>query len=287
MKYQRLQEKITQYKSLFKGRGDVFAIRWEKADKSVSGYSPVCLNEWQSGKCIKLNKGKCRDCKNQQYTPLNDFYIEQHIRGYKTYGIYPLLNDNSSYLLAVDFDGANWAKDAVIFIEKCAIYKLPAYLERSQSGNGGHVWLFFKDKYPAHKSRYIAINILKEAKIIDQFDKEDSFDRLFPNQDYQSGKGFGNLIALPLQGKASQHNNTVYLDLENELIPFKNQWSLLQKIEKIQTSALDQLYKGFNQEIKIAKSNARTCLTITIKEQIHISKNNLPKIFIDFFKRKT
>ena len=163
-------EKIIIYENIFKGRDDVFAQRWEKADKSASGYTPVCLNEWKKRICAKLNRGKCRDCENQNYAAINDYYFEQHLQGYKSYGIYPLLDDNTSHFLAADFDGKNWEKDSVRFIHHCRLYQLPAYIERSRSGNGGHVWLFFMDKYPAYKSRNIAVNILKEANIVDQFE---------------------------------------------------------------------------------------------------------------------
>lgn len=173
------QEKLDIYKNLFKGRGDVFAVRWENKDKTKTGYTPVCLNEWQRGVCIKLNKGKCKDCENQKYAPLSESYLEQHLRGLKIYGIYPLLDDNASYFVAADFDKENWQQNAIDFIKKCVKYGLSAYLERSRSGNGGHVWIFFSEKYPAFKSRNIALNILRETKIIDQFDKDDSFDRLF------------------------------------------------------------------------------------------------------------
>jgi superfamily II DNA or RNA helicase len=279
-----LHEKIAIYKNLFKGRDDIFAVYWEKADKSNSGYTPVCLNEWKSGICIKLNKGKCRDCRDQKYATISDFYIEQHLRGHKTYGIYPLLKDNTSYFVAADFDGKKWEKDSAKFIKKCSSYDLPAYAEKSRSGNGGHVWLFFTDKYPAYKSRNIAIDILKEAKIIDQYTKEDSFDRLFPNQDSLSGKGFGNLIALPLQGEARKYNNTVFLDPENGLRPFTEQWDFLQQVEKISLEKLDQLYKKLNKETKSARSKSKISLTITIKGQIYISKENLPTILVDFLK---
>jgi len=278
------QEKITLYKNLFKGRDDVFAVRWEKADKSASGYTPVCLNEWKSGLCIKLNKGKCRDCQNQNYASINDDYLKQHLLGNKTYGIYPLLQDNTSYFLAADFDGENWKSNALRFVQQCALFNLPAYIERSRSGNGGHVWLFFTDTYPAFKSRIIAFNILKEANIIGQFEKEDSFDRLFPNQDFLSGKGFGNLIALPLQGQARKSNNTVFLDPENELEPYQDQWDFLLHIEKIPLDNLDQLYQHLNRDIKTEKGEASTILSIIIKEQIHLGKTNLPKILANFLK---
>ena len=278
------QEKITIYKNLFKGRDDVFAVRWEKADKSASGYTPVCLNEWKSGLCIKLKKEKCRDCQNQKYASISDDHFKQHLLGNKTYGIYPLLQDNTSHFLAADFDGENWKSNALNFVQQCAVYHLPAYIERSRSGNGGHVWLFFTDTYPAFKSRIIAFNILKEANIIGQFDKEDSFDRLFPNQDFLSGKGFGNLIALPLQGQARKSNNTVFLDPENELEPYHDQWIFLLHVEKIPLNKLDQLYQHLTQDTKTETSKASTILSIIIKEQIYLSKTNLSKIIINFLK---
>jgi superfamily II DNA or RNA helicase len=278
------QEKITIYKNLFKGRDDVFAVHWEKADKSASGYTPFCLNEWKSGICIKLKKGKCKDCPNQKYAQLNDYYFKQHLMGYKTLGIYPLLNDNTSYFLAADFDGENWKNDAVAFIRCCNSYDFPAYIEISRSGNGGHVWLFFEDRYLAFKSRNIAFNILREIKIIDQFDKEDSFDRLFPNQDHLSGKGLGNLIALPLQGQSRKLNNTIFLDPANDFAPYSDQWQFLLKIRKIPIEILDQVYQKVNQETVVVSNKTKRDLTITIKEQIYLNKNNLPKIVINFLK---
>lgn len=284
------QEKINIFKNLFYGREDVFAVHWEKADKSVSGYTPACLNEWKAGLCCKLQRQKCKDCPNAKYAGLNDYYISLHLQGQKILGIYPLLESNESYFIAADFDDKNWGKDILKFYNKCQEYDLPVYLERSKSGNGGHAWLFFENKYPAFKSRNIAINILRDAKIIDQFAKEDSFDRLFPNQDEHSGKGFGNLIALPLQGKARENHNTVFLD-SNNLIPFDNQWEFLSKVKKISTAKLDNLYNEFNgaytSNNKITKKLGYSKqLTIIIAEQIYISKANLPRVLINFLREE-
>ena len=282
------QEKIEIFKSIFRGREDIFAVHWEKADKSASGYTPACLNEWRAGLCYKLKRQKCKDCPHADYAGLNNYYIESHLRGQKICGIYPLLEDNHSYFIAADFDGKNWNKDTISFYNKCKEYNLFSYIERSKSGNGGHAWILFEDKYPASKSRNIAINILREAKIIDQFDKEDSFDRLFPNQDEHSGKGFGNLIALPLQGKARENNNTIFLNPEDSMLPFVDQWELLKSITKTSATQLDDLYEKFNGTKKgiVSKkaTNSTKQLIIVIDNLIYISKNNLPRILINFLR---
>ena len=276
------QEKISIYKDLFKGRNDVFASRWEKKDKSASGYTPVCSNEWKPGLCIKLKRGKCRNCTNQAHTPLTNYHIEQHLRGNKAYGIYPLLDDNTSFFLAADFDGKNWQKTIIEYTDKCKSYELPVYIERSRSGNGGHAWWFFETNYSASKSRAIAFRILKNAGIIDQFDKEDSFDRLFPNQDLLSGKGFGNLIALPLQGQSRKQQNTVFLNPANQLMPFKDQWTFLQQVKKISPKRLDDLYNKFNEKSKIYTALSEKSLNIILKNQVIIQKTNLPKPVVTF-----
>ena len=154
----------------------------------VSGYSPAYT-----------------DKEKQKYLALNDYFIEQHFIGHTVLEIYPLLIDNTSWFVAADFDGDNWLEATKRFLKKCLEYNLPGYVEKSRSGKGGHVWFFFDQPYPAYKSRKIFLNLIKESGSIDQFDKEDSFDRIFPNQDYLSGKGLGNLIALPLQGNSAKY----------------------------------------------------------------------------------
>jgi len=282
------QEKIDIFKNLFRGRKDVFAMHWEKADCSAKGYTPVCLNEWKRGICYKLQRRKCKDCPHKKYVGLNEYYIDQHLRGNKVFGIYPLLDNNTSYFLVVDFDGKHWKKDIMKYYKKCKEYELPVYIERSRSGEGGHAWIFFNEKYPAYKSRDIGTNILRGAKIIDQFAKEDSFDRLFPSQDTLSGKGFGNLIALPLQGKARENENTVFLDPSNKLKPFNDQWEKLKFAKKISIKRLDKIYNKFNKDSKNVKvsNNSKSALNIIIDKQIFINKMYLPKILITFLREE-
>jgi len=143
------QEEIKLYKNLFRGREDVFAMRWQSKDGTRKGYTPVCKNEWKSGYCLKLNRGKCRDCENKEYAPLDDFRLAEHLSGKKAYGLYPLLQNGTSYFLATDFDGKNWQKDIKKFVKICKKFNLHPNIERSNSGNGCHAWFFFKEKYPA------------------------------------------------------------------------------------------------------------------------------------------
>ncbi len=280
------QQKIEIFKSLFRGREDIFAVRWQKVDGSASGYTPVCLNEWKQGFCNKLQKKKCKDCVHKAYAQFDTQYLEQHLRGAKTYGVYPLLEDNTSYFIAADFDDKNWKEDAIDFIKACEKHGLFAYLERSRSGNGGHVWIFFEEKYPAYKSRAIALGILREAKIIDQFEKEDAFDRLFPNQDMHSGEGIGNLIALPLQGESRNIENTIFLDWKKDRMSFHDQWEMLSEVQKTSSKTLDDLYKKFTSGEVDEKSNSKNVLKIMLREQLFIKKNNLPKSVVNFIREK-
>ena len=260
------QEKIKLFTLLFKGRIDVFARRWERWGTDISGYSPVYA-----------------DKEKQKYTPLSDYFIEQHLRGNVVLGIYPLLTDNTSWFVVADFDGENWLESAKSFLNKCSEYSLPGYVEKSRSGKGGHVWFFFDQAYQAHKSRKIFLHLIKESGSIDQFDKEDSFDRIFPNQDYLSGKGLGNLIALPLQGNSIKLGNSIFLNPEDDFNPVEDQWNSLSTIKKISASDLDEIfdrlskYKLDNKKVSYGKS-----LSLTVGSYISIPKQQMFKPLTGF-----
>lgn len=225
-------EQIQLFMSLFRGRTDVYARYWEKNGRS--GYSPAYEFNWNEFMAFKAKGGKLSDFPNKKLLLLTVETIENHLSGRQTIGIYPLLKDNTSYFIAADFDGENWKEDTKAFLKACKKYKIPTYIERSKSGKGCHAWIFFEDRYPAYKSRKLILVLIQHALNFSQFEKEISFDRLFPNQDYHSNQGFGNLIALPFQKAALESENTLFLDQET-LINIPGQWKFLETIEKLIT----------------------------------------------------
>jgi hypothetical protein len=144
-------EKISLFMSLFKGRDDVYAKRWQSKD-GRSGYAPVCLNEWKSGLCRKP-RGKCFDCPHKSYDVLDEKIIEAHLRGDIVAGIYPMCQDDTCHILAIDFDDDGWQKDISTLREVCSIFDIPDAIERSRSGSGAHAWFFFENRIPAHLAR--------------------------------------------------------------------------------------------------------------------------------------
>lgn len=198
--------KLKLFKSLFKGREDVFAIRWEKQNKS--GYMPAYQYDRYMYRLHQMSGGSFKDYEEKTYLPLTDHEFIRHLNGEQHLGIYPLMKDKTSWFIAADFDKAHWENESQQLINACSKYNILAYLERSRSGQGGHVWIFFDQPYPAAKSRKIFIQLLEESGIFSVFDKNSSFDRLFPNQDFLSGKGLGNLIALPLYKPVLEAGNS-------------------------------------------------------------------------------
>lgn len=279
-----LQEQIAIFRSLFKGREDVFAVRWEKENKS--GYMPAYFYDPYMYRAHKMKGGTFQNYTDKKHLPLTDSELAKHLEGQQLAGIYPLLKDNTSWFIAADFDKENWLEESKQFQAACTERRIPAYLERSRSGKGGHVWMFFDRPYPAIRSRKIVISILEQVGIFSVFDKSSSFDRLFPNQDFQSGKGFGNLIALPLFKKTLEQGNSCFIDPETSQ-SHSDQWEFLKSIKRIPTKELDQHYQAFSGSdgYHNPKKNPGK-LTVELSNVVKISRDGLTTPLINFLKEE-
>jgi len=221
-------EKVALFRRLFRGRTDVYPVRWESKASGKSGYAPACANEWHAGVCEKP-RIRCGDCANRLLIPLSDAVIYDHLAGQHTVGVYPLVEDDSCCFLAVDFDEADWREDARAFMQSCAELGVPAALEISRSGQGAHAWVFFASRVPAREARRLGTAIISHACSRTRQLKLESYDRLFPNQDTMPKGGFGNLIALPLQKGPREKGFSVFVDAE--LRPYPDQWAFLASMQ--------------------------------------------------------
>ena len=227
-------EKVALFHSLFHGRDDVFPRRWENSKTDKVGYAPACHNEWVRGICEKP-RIKCSNCPNQAFVPVNDEIVRSHLQGRNVAdperaepfvaGVYPLLTDETCWFLAADFDKQCWQRDALAFVATCRERGVPAALERSRSGNGGHVWIFFSEPVPASEARRLGAHLVTETMERCPDLGFESYDRFFPSQDTMPAGGFGNLIALPLQSEPRQKGNSVFVN--DELRPYDDQWAFL------------------------------------------------------------
>jgi superfamily II DNA or RNA helicase len=222
-------EKVRLFLSLFKGREDVYAKRWQNRE-GRAGYAPVCRNEWKSGLCRKPAV-KCFDCRHQTYDALDEKVIEAHLRGNIVAGLYPLRRDETCHLLAIDFDDEGWQRDCATLREVCVAFGVPAALERSRSGNGAHAWFFFEVPIPASLARKFGSALLTFAMNRRHELTFKSYDRFFPSQDTLPKGGFGNLIALPLQKAARENDHSVFLD--EKFKPYEDQWGFLSGIRRL------------------------------------------------------
>ena len=236
-----VKDKIALFRSLFSGREDVFARRWYSKTTGKSSYQPVCSNEWTEGLCDK-KKYKCSACPNRKLLPLEDRDIFAHLAGKDNYcrdviGIYPLLPDENCRFLCIDFDEENFRDDVKAFLTVCEKNGIPAATEISRSGNGAHIWIFFKNATQARTARSLGTALLTSAMELNSRLSFCSYDRMFPNQDTMPNGGFGNLVALPLQGKARKNGNSLFVD--NDFLSFSDQWAYLSLVKKISSEQIE------------------------------------------------
>lgn len=234
------QGKIALFRSLFRGREDVYATRWERGD-GKSGYSPAGRMDWRAIHAAKPEERKKVSRKTRVLLPLTDDAVRDHLTGKQTIGVYPLLPDDSCWFLALDFDKKSWIADAASFVATCRRFQVPAVVERSRSGNGAHIWLFFNCPVPAVNARQLGSALLTRTMEKRHELGLDSYDRLFPSQDTLPKGGFGNLIALPLQKRPREQGNSVFLD--DLFQPHVDQWKFLESIQRIQLNKLAQLIR--------------------------------------------
>ena len=238
-RHSQVAAKIALYRSLFRGRDDVYPRLFESRKTGKPGYSPACSNEWVREVCDKPRL-RCQDCPNRRFLPVTDEVIRQHLSGQDpsgrdfVMGLYPMLLDETCFFLAMDFDQGSWQEDVAAVLESCRQLALPAALERSRSGNGGHLWLFFEEAIPAVLARKLGAHLLTETLERRPEIGLASYDRFFPNQDTLPKGGFGNLIALPLQKHPRERGHSVFVD--EHWLPYPDQWAFLSVLGKIARS---------------------------------------------------
>jgi len=290
-------QKVTLFRRLFRGRVDIYPTRWKSA-KGRSGYSPACGNEWKTGLCNKP-KVKCADCDNRLFLPVTDQVIYDHLSGKHIVGVYPLLEDDTCYFLAVDFDKSEWKEDSRSFIQSCIELEIPAALEISRSGKGAHVWVFFYHPVPAREARQLGAALISYTCDKTRQLSLTSYDRFFPNQDIMPKGGFGNLIALPLQKKPRENGCSVFVD--HDLTPYSDQWQYLSSLKPMSPSDLESAllracdgkhpldvaflseendYKPWQRPLAAQNQLSGSLpeeLTLVIANQVFIAKKDLPQ----------
>ena len=245
-----LCQKIALFRSLFKGREDVYAVRYERKRDGKPGYTPACKNIWKPGICPKP-KISCHDCSRKDYLPINDQVIEEHLRGEKVIGVYPILNDDRCWFIAIDFDEGDWQADTRAIHKYCSEKNLPIAVERSRSGNGAHIWFFFNEPITASKARKFGSVLITAAMQQRHEISFKSYDRMIPAQDFLTKDGLGNLIALPLQGQTAKAGNSCFVDAEFNR--YSDQWYFLSHVHRLSEAEINQRIETLTEETDLGE----------------------------------
>lgn len=304
-----LDKNIRLFKDLLRGRTDVYAKHWISRKTGKSGYSPVCKNEWVPKICQKAT-AKCSDCPHREFVPFDESVVSGHLNGSIIAGIYPLLDGDACYFLAVDFDKEEWQANIAAFKQTCSEQNVPVAIERSRSGNGAHVWIFFEDKLSAFTARRLGSFLITETMSKRyQWDMK-SYDRLFPNQDTLPKGGFGNLIALPLQKEAAKFGNSLFID--DNFKPYADQWEYLASLRKMPIDEAQHLANNAASQGKVIgvrispteetdlpwlrlpsgkkrylpiMGNLPESTELTIANRVYIKTDTLPSVLLNQLKR--
>ena len=302
------EDKIKLFLALFAGRTDVYAKRWVSKRTGKSGYSPTCKNEWDDKLCQK-GRIKCSDCPNRVYNELTSKEIYKHLSKNATendvVGIYPMLKDETTNFIVIDFDDENWQQDVTTISQSCNTLGVPVYIERSRSGEGAHCWFFFSEPVQVKLARRFASSVISYSMNQNHKMKFSSYDRLLPNQDNMPDGGFGNLIALPLQGFARKNDNSLFID--ETFKPYKDQWQFLSSVKKISSEDISVYmsklrsydgvgYLGLDEteekpwqqkstEIKLKSTDVPSKVELIISNMIYINKSGFSHSALNKIKR--
>ncbi len=247
---------------------------------------------------------------SREFVPVSEEVMINHLEGQCVIGVYPMLTNEHCFFLAADFDKEEWMNDVMAFKNTCDAQNVPVAIERSQSGNGAHAWIFFNDEIPASMARKLGSMLLtKTMSNYYQLDMK-SYDRLFPNQDTLPKGGFGNLIALPLQRQARRCDNSVFIDDKGN--PCENQWQFLASIRKMSYREIEIITKGSSEQsqmegirnspqdekdspwmrlpssktqYKAKISDLPDSLNLVIANCIYINTNDVPAVLLNQLKR--
>ena len=251
--------------SYFWGRTDVYGKRSVNKTTGKAGYYPQCENLWKDGICPKKSgkKVKCGDCANRKWRQLEAEQIMAHLRGEKPYGsdvigIYPLFPDGTCRLLVFDFDNhekgaealdfgnpdTRWMEEVDALRQVCEGNKVPCLVERSRSGRGGHLWIFFESAVEAALARRFGMALLQKGAETVNLKSFRFYDRMLPAQTSVKDGGRGYLIALPLQGQALKNGNSAFVD--RNWIPCQDQWGALFSTRKLSTKAVENCVRDWN-----------------------------------------